>query len=204
MRRESGRMEKNTPALETERLILRKFEPADVRAIYEIYSDKDVNRFLPWFPVKTMAQAQAFYENHFLSKYTQEMAYNYAVCLKKDNIPVGYVNVSTEDSFDLGYGLRTELWGQGITTEAVLAVIGQLKGDGSPYVTATHDVNNPGSGKVMKKAGMKYEYSYEEQWQPKNIRVTFRMYQLNLDGQKDRVYRKYWENSAVHFVEADI
>ena len=46
MRRESGRMEKNTPALETERLILRKFEPADVRAIYEIYSDKDVNRFL--------------------------------------------------------------------------------------------------------------------------------------------------------------
>ena len=60
MRRESGRMEKNTPALETERLILRKFEPADVRAIYEIYSDKEVNRFLPWFPVKTMAQAQLF------------------------------------------------------------------------------------------------------------------------------------------------
>ena len=94
--------------------------------------------------------------------------------------------------------------GRGSPLKLSLAVIGQLKGDGIPYVTATHDVNNPGSGKVMKKAGMKYEYSYEEQWQPKNIRVTFRMYQLNLDGQKDRVYRKYWENSAVHFVEADI
>ena len=56
----------------------------------------------------------------------------------------------------------------------------------------------------MKKAGMKYEYSYEEQWQPKNIRVTFRMYQLNLDGQKDRVYRKYWEISDVHYIEKDV
>lgn len=39
----------------------------------------------------------------------------------------------------------------------------------------------------MKRIGMEYQYSYEEQWQPKDILVTFRMYQLNLDGQEDRV-----------------
>ena len=49
------------------------------------------------------------------------------------------------------------------------AVIGQLKQTGIPYITATHDVNNPRSGKVMQTLGMKYQYSYEELWQPKNF-----------------------------------
>ena len=42
----------------------------------------------------------------------------------------------------------------------------------------------------MRKIGMTYRYSYKEQWQPKNILVTFRMYQLNLDG-VERVYTGY-------------
>ena len=29
----------------------------------------------------------------------------------------------------------------------------------------------------------------------------FRMYQLNLDGREDRVYKKYWDNAAVRFIE---
>ena len=37
----------NTPTLETERLILRKFTENDLEALYQIYRDPDVNRFLP-------------------------------------------------------------------------------------------------------------------------------------------------------------
>ena len=48
---------------------------------------------------------------------------------------------------------------------------------------------------------MKYQYSYEEQWQPKDFLVTFRLYQLNLDGNDARVFTKYWDNSKVHFIE---
>ncbi|GGC90090.1 hypothetical protein GCM10011573_19620 [Enterococcus wangshanyuanii] len=69
-------------------------------------------------------------------------------------------------------------------------MIEQLKQDNIPYITATHDVNNPRSGEVMKRLGMKYQYSYEEQWQPKDFLVTFKMYQLNLDGNQKRVYQK--------------
>ena len=86
-------------------------------------------------------------------------------------------------------------------SEACRAVVGQLKKDGIPYITATHDVKNPRSGGVMRQLGMKYRYSYEELVQPKNVLVTFRMYQLNLDGDQERVYRKYWDESEVHFVE---
>lgn len=42
----------NKPTIETERLILRKFTEKDIEALYEIYSDEEVNRFLPWFPLK--------------------------------------------------------------------------------------------------------------------------------------------------------
>ena len=71
---------------------------------------------------------------------------------------------------------------------------------GAAYLTATHDRENPGSDGVMRKLGMVYQYSYEEQWQPKDIRVVFRLYQMNLDGQ-ERSYRGYWDRNPVHFVE---
>lgn len=198
------RKNKNTPTLETERLILRKFTENDLEAIYRIYSDEEVNTFLPWFPLKTMEDAKTFYAEQFKNKYTQEKGYYYAICLKEDNIPIGYINVSASESYDFGYGLCKEFWHKGIVTEASQAVIEQLKEDEIPYITATHDVKNLRSGKVMKKLGMKYQYSYEEQWQPKNILVTFRMYQLNFDGDDSRVYREYWKNSKVHFIEKDI
>lgn len=53
----------------------------------------------------------------------------------------------------------------------------------------------------MKKVGMKYKYSYEEQWQPKNIKVIFRMYQLDINNAKGYVYKKYWDKYPVHFIE---
>lgn len=43
-----------------------------------------------------------------------------------------------------------------------------FKKDGILSITAIHDVHHPRSGEVMKKLGMKYQYSYTEQWQPKN------------------------------------
>ena len=189
----------DTSIIGTKRLILRKFTEDDMGAIYKIYSDAEVNRFLPWFPIRTMAQAEEIYNEKLKS-----CDYNYAVCLKSDNIPVGYVNVSMDDSCDLGYGLRKEFWYKGITAEAAEAVIEKLRRDGVPYITATHDVNNPRSGEVMRKLGMKYCYSYEERWMPKDITVVFRMYQLNLDGDTKRVYKKYWDKYPVHFIEENL
>lgn len=194
----------NTPILETERLILRKFTENDKEALFDIYRDEEVNTYLPWFPVKSLEEAETFFKDHYAEVYKQPEGYKYAICLRTDNVPIGYVNVSMDDNHDLGYGLRKEFWHRGIVTEASRAVIEQVKKDGFLYVTATHDVKNPRSGEVMKKLGMRYKYSYEEQWQPKDILVTFRMYQLNFDGQNDRVYKKYWDISSVHFIEKDV
>lgn len=194
----------NTPELETARLILRRFNENDLDALYEIYRDEEVNTFLPWFPLKSKAEARAFYEETYAKAYRQPRGYRYAVCLKSDGVPVGYVHVGADDSCDLGYGLQKRFWNRGIITEAAGAVADRLREDGLQYVTATHDVDNPRSGAVMKKIGMRYRYTYEEWWKPKNRLVTFRMYQLNFDGQEDRVYKKYWEQSAVRYIEASV
>ena len=194
----------NTPPLETGRLILRKFDLDDLPALLGIYSDQEANTFLPWLPLTSLEEAQAFFEKWYERIYEQHRGYRYAICLKTDNVPIGYVNLSLEDCYDLGFGLRNQYWHQGITTEACQAVIEQVKQDGIPYITATHDVNNPRSGNVMKKIGMVYQYSYKEQWQPKDFLVTFRMYQLNFDTNDGFVYKKYWNQSTVHFIESDV
>lgn len=191
----------NTPTLETKRLILRKFTENDIEALFLILKDKEINTFLPWYPMKNLEQAKKFYEERYTFTYLKPQGYAYAICLKSDNFPIGYIKVDMEEPHDFGYGLRKEFWHQGIVSEAAKAVVEQVKKDGLPYITATHDVNNPRSGNVMKKVGMKYCYSYEELWQPKGFFVTFRMYQLNFDGHDDFVYKKYWDMYENHFVE---
>lgn len=192
----------NTPTLKTQRLILRKFNDNDLKAFYDIFSDKEVNLYLPWFPVKNLKEAKDFYQERYASIYQKEQGYAYAICLKENNLPIGYVNVEIPDANELGYGLKKEYWHQGIVSEAAEAVIKQAKKDGICYITATHDIKNIHSGNVMKKIGMHYCYSYKEVVMPKNIPVIFRMYQINLDGKK-RIYQKYW-NQYEHFIEEDI
>lgn len=199
-----GKIFVNTPTLETERLILRRFTEKDLDAIFDIFCDIEINTYLPWFPLKSEKEAKAFFAERYENEYRKPRGYRYAVCLKTDDIPIGYVNVSTDDSHDLGYGLRKKFWHKGIITEAGEAVLEQVKKDGLPYITATHDINNPRSGKVMKKLGMQYKYSYKEQWQPKDISVAFRMYQLNFDGNEERTYMEYWNRYEEHFVENNL
>ena len=194
----------NTPRIETKRLILRRFTAEDLKPLFIIYSDEKANTYLPWFPLKNPEEAEVLLKEKYLEPYLQPQGYRYAICLKHDNGPIGYVHLGMEEGYDFGYGLRTEFWHRGIVTEAARAVIGQLKRGNIPYITATHDVKNIRSGNVMRQLGMSYQYTYEEQWQPKNLLVTFRMYQLNLTEGHQNTYMKYWNTSEVHFVETGL
>lgn len=189
----------NIPTIKTERLILRPFNENDLEAIFKIFSDEKINTFLPWYPVKTMEEAKTFYEE----RYANPEDYCFAICLKEDNVPIGYINVSMDESHDFGYGLLEAYWRKGIASEASRAVMEFVKKEGLPFVTATHDVNNPHSGYVMQALGMTYRYTYQELWQPKNFLVHFRMYQMNFDG-SDTTFQKYWNMYDVHFIEENL
>ena len=99
----------NTPTLNTQRLILRKFNENDLEAFYDIFSNKEVNQFLPWFPLKNLAEAKSFYQERYASIYQKKQRYAYAICLKENNLPIGYVNINLDESHDLGYGLKKNI-----------------------------------------------------------------------------------------------
>ena len=44
--------------IETKRLILRSFVEDDVNALFALLSDKEVNKFLPMFPLKDLSEAK--------------------------------------------------------------------------------------------------------------------------------------------------
>ena len=146
-------------------------------------------------------------ENHggsafsFLHEICGFARYAAAVCFRKDGVPIGYVHIGADDSHDLGYALRSEFWRRGIASEACAAAIAQARAAGIPYLIATHDIDNPRSGAVMRRCGLQYQYTYKEQWQPKNFPVSFRIYQLNHHCAPDFVYRKYWEQAENRWIE---
>ena len=164
------------PVLETPRLILRPFAEEDADAVFAVYSDRETNTFLPWFPAGTKEEAARLCARH------AEESFSYAIC-PRGGTPVGYVHLGKAAPYDLGYALLPAFRGRGLATEACAAVMAQARADGLQYLTATHDVNNPASGRVMRRLGMTYRYSYEELWQPKGVPVTFRLYQIDFtDG----------------------
>ncbi len=76
--------------------------------------------------------------------------------------PIGTISVvdmnEKLDIVHIGYCIGSRWWGQGIATEALSAIIPFLFDEvGVNRIESQHDPENPGSGKVMAKCGLKYE-----------------------------------------------
>lgn len=192
------------PVLETTRLTLRPFDAErDLDAILEIFGDEEVNRFLPWWPVRNLDEARQVFDERLADRYDADGTYRYAICANPDDRPVGYIHLDGTGAHDLGYALLARFQHQGLMTEAGEALLAQATRDGIPFATATHDRLNPASGRVMRRLGMTYRYSYEEQWQPKDYPVVFRMWQLGLAAPAAPEYRAYWDTATTRMVEPD-
>ena len=153
---------KGTIRLETARLQLRSFRASDGEAMYRNWtSDPEVTRYLTWQP-----HASTEISRQLASRWEQESQkpdfYQWAIVPKALGEPVGSISVVWMDeahaSAEIGYCIGRAWWGQGLTAEALRTVIEFLIREvGFHRISARHDVNNPNSGKVMRKAGMKQE-----------------------------------------------
>ena len=97
----------NTPEMRTERLILRRFTPADLPAMHALLADRRTNRFLPWSYSRYTFDSERILRNRFMLRYNDPCGYYYAVCLKDDNIPIGYISVSGDESHELCFRPET-------------------------------------------------------------------------------------------------
>ena len=152
---------KGTVKLETPRLILRRAQIEDAEKMFHNWAnDKEVTKYLTWPPHSNIQVTQKVLES-WVESYEKEDYYQWMIVLKEINEPIGSIMASTvgrAQSAHVGYCIGKKWWHQGIMSETLQAVMDFLFNEvGYHRVEAMHDSNNPNSGKVMAKCGMKYE-----------------------------------------------
>lgn len=153
---------KGTVTIGTERLTLRRFTEEDAVKMYENWaSDPEVTRFMTWPPHAAPEVTRAVIGS-WIPEYENPSYYNWIIELKEIGEPIGSISAVKIDesvsSAEVGYCMGRKWWGRGIMPEALKAVTAFLFDEvGVNRVEATHDLNNPKSGRVMDKAGMKQE-----------------------------------------------
>ena len=153
---------KGTQTIETSRLILRRAMREDAEPMFRNWaSDPEVTKYLTW-PAHGSIAVSEMVIGSWLQEYEKESYYQWMIVLKELNEPIGSISVvrQREDiaEAEIGYCIGKNWWHQGIVTEALAAVIDYLFAEvGTNRVSARHDPNNPHSGGVMRKCGMKYE-----------------------------------------------
>ena len=151
-----------TKKIETSRLVLRPFTKEDTQAMYNNWaSDPEVTKFLSWPTYQSVEDAHAIL-NIWVPQYSDPTFYQWAIELKEIGQPIGSISVVNQDGrvdmVEIGFCIGKIWWGQGIMTEALRAVMEYLFEEvGVQRIEAGHDPNNPASGAVQHKCGLKYE-----------------------------------------------
>lgn len=153
---------KGTMTIETDRLLLRKFRIEDVDAAYRNWmSDERVTKFLSWKTHADISQTRSVIGS-WMEIVDAPDRYQWAIALKELGEPIGTISVVDKDEdldmVEIGYCIGCAWWRRGITSEAFAAIIPYLFDEvGVNRIEARHDTDNPGSGGVMRKCGLKYE-----------------------------------------------
>ena len=164
-----------TRTIETKRLILRKLEISDLEQVYNNWcSDPKVSKYVTWDTHKNIGQTKE-YINFKLGLYEKDYRFDWVVVIKETNEVIGEIDAVKQslnyNLVELGYCYGSKYWNNGYATEALSAVIKYLKEVALvEKVTACHISTNPASGRVMQKAGMKYDATLKEYVVDKNTK----------------------------------
>ena len=155
-------MHKGTQIINTDRLLLRRFEFDDAYDMFKNWAnDSVVTKFLTWKPHNNVDVTKEILEQ-WINEYEYNNIYDWAIELKEIGEVIGGISLVKLDenyySCEIGYCMSKRYWGKGIMSESLIAVIDYLFSEvGFNRIAAKHDTNNIASGKVMVKSGMKYE-----------------------------------------------
>lgn len=153
---------KGTVALETPRLSLRPFQVSDDEPMYNNWaSDPEVTRYLTWKPHPDLDETRRILAM-FIAEAQSPDNYHWAIVPRDLGQPIGAVGITNVSdalrSGSLGYCIGKAWWGDGVMSEAVTAVLDFMFGEvGLERIEGLHDVQNPASGRVMQKVGMRHE-----------------------------------------------
>ena len=148
--------------LETPRLLLRHQVPADLDALWALYRNPEITRFIPDAP-RTRDEAREELEWHMHGHPRFPELGLWATILKESGKFIGRCGllpwtINGTQEVEVAYTLAQDYWGQGLATEAVKAILQygfeQLH---LPRLICVIDPEHIASQRVAEKIGMQLE-----------------------------------------------
>nr|WP_075574548.1 GNAT family N-acetyltransferase [Ezakiella massiliensis] len=150
--------------IKTERLVLRSWRPDDLEDLYAFASVPGVGEMAGWTHHKSLDDSRQFL------KMFHEFGTVY--CMEYDGHAVGCIDFDWDkykkDFISIGYAMSQECWGQGLMTEALVAIMDYMIDEyGVKNFCARSYTNNVRSRKLLMRLGFKlmssnaYECYYE-------------------------------------------
>ena len=146
------------PPLQTERLVMRMFQPGDAMDVFDYARSPIVGAMAGWAPHKTLLESQ-----HVVRRFISRGDV-WAIVEKRTGHVIGSIGLHTDSRREidnarmLGYALGENYWGKGYATEAAREVLRfafmELQ---CPILSVYHYPGNTKSRHVIKKLGFVQE-----------------------------------------------
>jgi len=147
--------------LRTERLLLRKMHDEDAAALYKIWSNATVAKYMNIEPFTTVEQALAMIRVINYAPY----ALRYSVVYNNEIIgSAGFNDINNASGVvEIGYDLANEYWRRGFGTEIVSALLAEATHNNYLAMQAKIVPLNKGSIKLVEKLGFMYKDTFIEE-----------------------------------------
>ena len=161
--------------LETERLVLRRFEPDDAQFILELVNDSDWLRFIGDKSVRNLEDARGYIRKGPMDMYARHGFGLYCVELKADATPIGMCGLLKRDTLedvDIGFAFLPRFRSQGYGREAAQATLAYGADVlGLKRIVATTTPDNDASGRLLGKIGLRFERMFAVPGEDREVRL---------------------------------
>jgi [ribosomal protein S5]-alanine N-acetyltransferase len=156
------------PTLHTERLVIRQLEPADIPAMFVIFSDEAVMRYWSTEAMRESEQAAELLAE--IDRYRESgTLFQWGIALRQSNRVIGTCTLNglgtPHKMASIGYALGQSHWRQGYVREAVEALLAHAFGPMDLHrVEADVDPRNEPSIRVVEYFGFRLEGLQRERY----------------------------------------
>ena len=171
--------------LETERLLLRHFEPGDLDALFALYRDPEVRRYFPegTLTFEETREELDWYWNGHPEHSIQGL---WATTLKESGQFIGRCGllpwtIDGQDEIEIAYLIDKTFWGQGLGTEAARGIRDYaFEKLGLTRLICLIDEHNRASIRVTGKNGMAFEKEGRDKLGPFHLYAIDQLERTNL------------------------
>jgi ribosomal-protein-alanine N-acetyltransferase len=147
--------------IETERLILRRFDAGDAAFILRLLNEPSFIENIVDKGVRSLDDARAYIESGPVASYRKHGFGLWRVALRETDLPIGMCGLIRRDvldDVDLGYALLPEHAGCGYALEAATACVALAREQlGLSRLVAVVSAGNERSIRLLRKLGFEYE-----------------------------------------------